>query len=323
MAANFAPILLAGAAAALYFLSKGKNGNGAPTNSGTPLPDVDEGVTHEGAGLPQFKTEEEKEAEAQAAEAARRKEVLDELRWKRLPAGYELPDGMTHEDIWVSADCQAAAIGRDWKPEIKVGAEWYEPAEFWSTFGEGRPPLEGNAQGLWDAGEQRNSDVAVYAVRSLTKLQEYGEVGCADEIPNVRDFDTREEFMDAWNTFNTSKLGLASLYAQIAYADIGPPMLERWEEADPDAWTDWHLNRTAKNAIAAQPNGTENEQTGIAYEFAVRQDYDPCAHPWVICGWAVEEGEVAPEVIDPSNPAHEPFKQLWLDLNEKIQELNA
>jgi hypothetical protein len=296
--ANPLPIIaIAGVVALMLSGKKSRDGEVEPEPEPKP------------GGTPDPKPSEQSEWE-------RRREVLDNLMWSSFPAGYSLPDDMTHGDIWVSIDCEGAAMGRDWKPEIGVGAGVYGPAEFWSEFAQGVRPNYGAQE------ELTKSAVMAFTERALRTRQEFGNLECVDAIPNPEEFDNYSDYANAWTALRNSRPGLAALWDHVYYNHVIGPMMDRWGDADPEAWNEYHVDRTARLARSMLPQEGEAAQIERAYEIATRSELPNCDVPWVVCGWAVDEGAVAPKVIDPNNPEHDPYKELWLELRGRIQQLS-
>ena len=279
---------------------------GEPT-ADSSLPSLDgDGVPDVGKPkLPKVKSQEELAAEQAEADASTLQEVKNGLQWKLLPAGYNIPastptsSGMVHNDIWVSDDCEAAAIGRDWRPIVSLSDKLYTPDSFWKELSGGTPPHV--------AATASNGSSAMMMFAERIFAQDV-ESDCAGHIPRSKDFNNNEDFGNAWTDLRNSYPALAALYDEIYEEHVAPPMLAAWYQVDPEGYAGFQIERMARWAVFTHPNEDVTEQTDQAYFHYVE-------------GFDFEGGEQAPAVLDPSNPDHEMWIDLWLELKSAIQAL--
>jgi hypothetical protein len=237
--------------------------------------------------------------------APTKSEVARAAQWKLIPRGYALPDGITHKDIWVSSDCQAAVMGRDWEPTKRFGDTGnFNPDQsaraIWNRYAEGAPPIEGVGGDL--------SHVEGFSAVLMNDTQSYGTAPC--EMPSPSDFDTAEEWGNEIGRLQNQKPALMDLYDQV-YDRVESEMMYAWALADWDAYVDFQVARTAQWAKVNHPNLSLEDQTDEAYGrmkqkfVAFDPDYEPSF----------------PDVLDPNNPDHEGAIQLWIDLRDSIASL--
>jgi len=271
-----------------------------PTDSGSlPSLEGDDAPDMGNPDIPKIKSQEELLAEQTAAEEASKQEVLAGLQWKMLPAGYDISSQMRHNELWTSDDCEAAAIGRDWQPIVSVNDKLYTPASFWQELAGGTPPHVPTTDSVG------SSAMMAFAEKVLSQDLEYE---CSGHVPLSRDYDNNEDFGNAWTDFRNAYPALAALYDEIYEKHIAPQMSGAWYEVDPDGYSDYQVERMAKWAVNAYPNEDVTEQTDQAYfRFVKSFDFD--------------SDDEAPDVLDPSNPAHQVWIEVWLALNEAIKDL--
>jgi hypothetical protein len=296
--------LLLGAAAAFMLLRK----KDEPTSgAGADLPEPEDSAAPDSTtpNAPQVKTQDELEAELEETEEATRDEVRAALQWRSIPSGYDIPVEMEHNELWVSEDCEAAAMGRDWSPVIEVDGTLYDPAAYWREWGGGVRPNQG-AQSSSDPPQA--SSVMQFTIMAI--MNHSPTLPCRGEIPRPEDYSTHEEYATAWTDFKAANPGMSGrtmdergLFDEIYYNHVTEPMMAAWHDEDPEAWTDYKLDQMAAWAVREHPNEDLTEQTDQAYFEWIKDDSD------------------APRVIDPQNPAHNYYKELWLSLREAIQDL--
>lgn len=291
--------LLLGVAAAFFLMRK----KGEPTEhpdlpslDGDGKPSIDQGK------IPSVKSQEELLAELEAETEATKAQVRAGLQWKLLPSGYDIPNDMGHNEIWVSEDCEAAVVGRDWTPILNYKDKLWSPASFWDEFADGDRPNE-------PTGSNDGSSAAAFYTTSVID-QNNENFDCMEKLPNPSEFDDNQEYGDAWTDLRNSAPGLAELYDFIYSELVGGPMMAAWQNADPQAWFDYQVLRVAKWAHLNYASMSVTDQTDEAYKLFNDQIGD-------LSG----EGITAPAVLDPDNPDHEVYVQLWLDLRDAIQAL--
>jgi len=291
--------LLLGAAAAFMLLKK----KDEPTDDAKgDLPDPEDKAAPETAKpkTPQVKTQEELEEELEESEEGTRDEVRAALQWKTIPSGYDIPEEMEHNELWVSDDCEAAAMGRDWTPVIEIDGTLYDPAAYWREWGDGARPNY--------SGERQLDASSVMQFTTMAIMNHDPNLPCRGEIPLPADFSTHDEYAAAWTDFRNDNPGMSGrtmedrgLFDEIYYNHVMEPMMAAWHDEDPEAWTDYKLDEMAAWAVQNYPNEDLTEQTDQAYFEWIKGDAD------------------APHTIDPGNPAHDFYKELWLSLREAIQ----
>jgi len=298
-------LLLAGVAA--LFLLKGKKGDGGAAEPKSDDPESPTGEKEKPdtgtPKAPKAKTQEELEEEyvdeddGVDEEFVPEEEIVAEALWKKWPAGSELGSpGVQygHQVMYVSEDCEAALIGRDWEPVIEFKEKLYDPASFWREFADGMRPNE-------VIEELGVSNVRWFTDKLLKNRGVYIE--CEVEVPKRGDYASDEEYGNAWTAYLNASRAFAHLFHEIYDRHVKYPMMSAWAQDDPDAYMDYQLFEMAEWAVDKYPNEDVTEQTDQAY-----------------FNW-IEDIEGAPKVLDPDNPAHEDFIDLWVQLNEAIKSL--
>lgn len=223
--------------------------------------------------------------------------VARAAKYKRIPKGYQLPDGITHSDIWVSSDCQAAVMGRDYEPFTNV-ADGEDPALFWSTYAQGARPDYGPEEAV------EKSAAMAFTEMALKTPQSYGTAPCGDQVPDIDEINTYQEYSQAWTDLRNRKLGLAELYDEI-YDRTRSAMMREWANSDPDSAYAFQVGEYAQWAKSNFPNASLEDQTDEAYG-RWKDKFDDADMP---------------DVLDPNNPDHATYIQLWIDLRDSIASL--
>lgn len=305
MAKGPGPALLLAAVAALFLL-KGKKGNG-----GTVAPESDDPGSPGGEKekpatgtpvVPKTKSQEELEESIEPGTEgdATHADIVKEAQWKKWPAGTDEDVLLNktynrgHNIIFASEDCEAALIGRDWNPVISFEDKLYDPASYWRAFAEGVRPNEV----VEDIG---GSHVRWFTDRLFKNRNAIIE--CEVEVPRRTDYEQGVEFDNAWTAYLNESRALAYLNQQVYRLHVKEPMMAAWAEDDPDAYMEYQLHEMAEWAVDKYPNEDVTEQTDQAY-FSWIEGYDD-----------------APGELDPDNPEHEDFIDLWVQLNEMIKSL--
>ena len=292
------PALLIAGAAALYFLSKKKDAPGAKKDSEPKIGNDNEEPDTKAPSAPKAKTQDELEEELGGEDDGEggptQEEIVAEAKWKVWPPGSQLSGSVgEHNVLFASEDCESALIGRDWNPVIEFEGKFYDPASFWVEFGDGKGPLE-----LVE--EIGSSQVNWYSRRLFDNNNAIAE--CDGVIPSPGDYEG-DGYDNAWTALLNGSPALAKLYYQVYSKYVKPPMLAAWAAADPDAYHDYMLVEIAEWAVKNYPNEDQTEQTDQAYFYAISDD------------------DAAPKVLDKNKPAHEPYIDLWLSLNQAIKNL--
>lgn len=295
------PVLLLGLGAAALLL-RGRSG----AKSGTrPLPKDDDipGDTGpmDAVELGEFKTYTQDELrEDREPLSAPVDEVRESLAWKHLPSGYDIPEGMAHNDVWVSNDCEAAALGGDWSPIIEHEGKLYDPGSFWVEFAEGVPPTFTGEDGL------RASPAFTFTIDSLLD----GAPKCMARVPRPDDFETLDEYEAAWSRLRDASpaisginFGDRGLFEEVYYNHVRDPMLAAWKQADPGAYVDWKIDDVARWVVAAKPELKGRERVDFAYSEFVHDDSQ------------------APPKIEIGSDQPQAYQDLWQDLEQAIANL--
>jgi hypothetical protein len=237
--------------------------------------------------------------------------VIAVLEAYKLPPGYSLPTGLTEDDwrktLWVSEDCEAWAMGKDFKKEA---IDPFLP-EFYGAYVDNTmnddPVLAVVPPGEWVEyqfevqGKSTAIDTPVTAavVQTLATIYNGAIKGCADTIPSVSHFASREDYLAGMAEYAQENTNFYTLFYNL-YQYAGPIMEAIWEDRFPEEAQEWHERQWAAQAV---------EQTGLNLEDKTDWAYHH-AYP-----------DECPEVIDPNNPEHDECKEAWLRLRDYITEL--
>jgi len=297
------PALLLGVGAAALLL----RGRGGAAPSGRPLPKDDDipGDTGplDAPELGPFKvyTQEELQ-EDRVPVSASRDEVRESLAWRYLPTGYDIPDGMDHNEVWMSDDCEAAALGGDWSPIIEHEGKLYDPASFWVEFAEGVPPTHTGEEGL------SASPAFTFTIEALSDgLSE----GCLTKIPRPEDFETSDEYDAAWGRLRDASPSISGpnfedrgLFEEVYYNHVRDPMLAAWKQADPGAYVDWKIDDVARWIVGSKKELKGRERVDFAYSEFVHGDPE------------------APAKIEIGSDQPQAYQDLWQDLEQAIANMD-
>lgn len=169
--------------------------------------------------------------------------------------GYAPPADMTTTDLWVSPDCQAYVVGADWYPTIEgvdayiwfktvynadavntpgtLPALWVEHVMdvYYMLTGEALEAnrnfvlFDGNQYGMklwdmpaWDFGRFNDMISPADAVATLV-LREASPL-CEETMPLMGDYDTEDDFGDAWEIWATQYPALQEVYWVIRGAAV-------------------------------------------------------------------------------------------------------
>jgi hypothetical protein len=292
--------LLIGAAAAFFLLSKKKEDE--PKASGS---DDNE---NKGVGEykpPKAKTQEELKDELEADDedqGVNSEEVIAEAAWKRMAPGADATQADAHNVIWASDDCESALIGRDWKPVIEFEGKLYDPGSFWTEFAEGERPNK-----KLDA-LNGDSNVSWFTERVFNRNHSNSQMYCDIKVPKRSDFSSEEAYGNGWTDFLNTYPGVAELYFKIYNDYVGFPMIAAWAYADPEGYEEYEIGDAARKAVSQFPNENETEQTDQGYFM-------------FIDGIAEIGGVAPPQVLNPDDPGHQPFIDIWLRIRDAIRDL--
>jgi hypothetical protein len=289
------PAILLGLGAA-FFLMRREDGNSRRKDDDIP---GDTGPL-ESPELGKFRTytQEELQSELEPMRAPS-KEVLEALAWSYLPKGYEIPDDMAHNDVWVSEDCEAAALGGDWSPIIEHEGRLYDPASFWEAFAEGVPPTHTGEDGL------TGSPAFAFTIAAL----EDQAPKCMARVPRPEAHESLEEYEAAWGRLRDASPAISGpnfddrgLFEEVYYNHVRDPMLAAWKQADPEAYIDWKIDDVARWVVRAKPELEGRERVDFAYSEFVHDDPN------------------APSAIEIGSDQPQQYQALWQDLASAIDE---
>lgn len=229
---------------------------------------------------------------------ATRDEVREALAWKHLPNGYDIPDGMAHNDVWVSEDCEAAALGGDWSPIIEHEGRLYDPGSFWETFANGVPPTHTGDDGL------AASPAFQFTIAALED-----QAPCMSRVPRPDRYESVEDYEAAWARLRDASPAISGtkfddrgLFEEVYYNHVRDPMLAAWKQADPAAYMDWKIDDVARWVVNAKPDLSARERVDFAYSEFVHDDPN------------------APPKIEIGSDQPQQYQDLWRDLERAIQE---
>jgi hypothetical protein len=273
-------------AGALFYLTRKKE------DEKETLPDVS----------PDWGKPEQPSGEPTAEDIADRQAYFDGLKFKRK--GYtedvmveDLPFGLDPDGFYSSDDCNITAIGGDFeKPYIIVGEEpdeqYVDPVGFWKYV---------------DATTSRPNDTGPNQTGLSTAMQFslrlFEDADCYEKIPKPGAYATREAYDNAWTHFLNAYPAFSQLFMEIHENYVTEPMMDAWAAQDPVGSNQYEMSLVVQEALENFPNESVNEITNQAYYSLFYDDAN------------------APDVIDPANPAHDPYKQAWLDLRDLVVQM--
>jgi len=299
------PLLLVAGVGALLFLMK----SGEDEDEPKPLPDVepkpgdpdeDEPPPKEDEPPPKEDEPPPKEDEPPPDDIIEDEEVpaqeaFDALSFKRKDGKAEkvtvddIPEGFDHASLFISEDCSVFIIGRDWKPFVLANNTPYSPEAWYLEFGNGKRPTD---QG---AAQMDVSVVLDYADRL------FSDKNCYEKIPNKRNYQVREEYDNAFTHFLNSEPSLRDGFFEVYYERVTPPMMDAWADVDPEGYEQYAIEHMVDEVFKDYPTLDDvDDLTEIAYERLTKEDPD------------------APALIDPQNPDHEEYEQLWLAIRDAV-----
>lgn len=235
--------------------------------------------------------------------------ILVMLEDYRLPEGRSLPEGLTdqqwRENIWISGDCKAWALGKQFKGKLST----YWP-EFYDAYVDltmqQNPDLALVPPGEWVDFQFVDQEMTEGIVEDPYKVAvakillglyggEYAD--CVEKLPEASDFSSGEAYRDAWIAFADEHKNFYALFYNLAiYAE--EHMLALYQQRFPEAAEEWMEREWAYEAVY-QEGLNEEDMTDWAYHHA----YPRC-----------------PEVIDQNNPEHQECMQAWLRLRDYVRE---
>lgn len=248
------------------------------------------------------------EEEDKAADKAQVEQIVALLEDYRLPEGYSLPD-LSEDDwrraLWVSDDCKAWALGKDFKDTVLADylPEFYGayvelamaddpvlavvPPDDWVRFQVGEGTLGGYVEDPAKAG----------VARALLTYAGGRFAHCAEGLPEASDYQTGEEYLMAWEGYLQDNPNFYTLFYRLW--QYSKDLMEAlWEDSYPDQATEWVEREWALDAADQQGLDVE-DMTDWAYHHA----YPQC-----------------PEVIDPNNPEHAECQAAYLRLRDYVKE---
>jgi len=245
--------------------------------------------------------------EDKTPEPAQVEQIVALLEDYRLPEGYSLPDLSADEwrrSLWVSDDCKAWALGKDFKATVLADylPEFYGayvemamgddpvlavvPPDDWVRFQVGEGTIGGYVEDPAKAG----------VARALLTYLGGRYAFCAEGLPEASDYQTGDEYLAAWEAYAQDEPNFYTLfYALWQYSKT--LMEAMWEESYPDQAQEWVEREWAIDA--AKEDASLEDRTDWAYHHA----YPEC-----------------PEVIDVNNPEHAECQAAYLRLRGYIQE---
>jgi len=215
----------------------------------------------------------------------------------------DIPPGFSHDQLYISEDCSLFLIGRDWEPTVITdgednvvtdgtstdGSTVHTPTSWYDKYGDGGDPT-------YSGEDQMQISVALDFTDSFFLYN-----NCYETIPHKHYYTTREEYDNAWTAFLNTNAALRDGFFEVYYNRVEAPMLDAWEKADPDGFALYAIGRAVDSVLQANPTlSNVIELTDIAY--VILTEDDPSA----------------PTVIDPQNPSHQEYKDLWLAIQDMV-----
>ena len=249
-------------------------------------------------------------------------EVRKNLAAKNLPSGYDIPDGFGDNDAWVSDDCKAFAIGRNFfTSHIDNAKKVYIDIldQLMSSGDSGRESIAVFSHPEeWDARTLVEYEVeAGFDTPGLVWARSRLPADCAALVPSAKDYSTGQwrDYNNAWQTFSQTHPALADFVTQMAqFAD--QQMGDVWQEAaiDPEgemlfvdeiydfdlagepftAGEGYDMRMLVREVLQDLPEASVGDVTNEVY-----------ARMNALTG-------TCPDVIQANNPDHAYCKALWL-----------
>jgi hypothetical protein len=258
----------------------------------------------------QEESEEAEKSEGPEREPGPRKnEIRENLEAHRLPAGYELPDDFEADDVWVSEDCQAYAIGgrffQDRAEDVRgayaeiVAALQAEEDSALGELATMSHPTEWDRRSLVEMSSRPAEDnPSIVWVRGVLPS------ACASFIPAAEDSSSWEDHAARWEAFGEDYSALSEVITHLA------------------EWADGEMASVWLETLAAQPYITLAEMPVTSGEiFEIREaaiEVNEQSPSLTLDDRADEvyarlysSVDACPKVIDPQNPDHNYCKELW------------
>jgi hypothetical protein len=209
----------------------------------------------------------------------------------------DLPDFMDETSFFLSDDCNVATVGAEFeKPYILIGEgpneEWVDPVKFWQA-------MDATGSRPNDSGP----DETDLSTAMRFSLQLFQETPCYEKIPKPGSYSTRQAYDNAWTHFLNAYPALSKLFMGIHNDYVVDPMMEAWGQKNPVGFKDWKMREVVADTIEDFPGYNTEDLTDEAYFRFYDGDAD------------------MPQVIDPSNPSHQPYMQTWLELQTLVVEM--
>jgi len=308
------PILPIVAIVALAALAGGRRKKDAPDagkelegeQSGTPdLPSVGDDRPWE---------KDEKKPPPHTGDTEQYEQVMGRLHAKHLPEGMKPPPNFGDNDVWVSDDCKAWAIGGNFLPSHidNVQTTYIQIAqdllaledEGTNALVVGSHPSEWDARTLTEfAGVAKPNPGMVWVRANLPE-------GCRDLVPDPGNYPGWFAYNAAWDDFAQARPALSELVTILAtYADreMGEVWWDGgWADTEEFFWDgipvtageEFDHRDVIRSTLEDLPDESDGDVANEAYQRL--RDF----------------GGQCPEVIDPNNPDHGYCKYLWLHLRD-------
>lgn len=239
-------------------------------------------------------------------------DVRDELAGSNLPGGTDIPSGMGHADAWVSDDCQAWAIGRDF-----FASHGDEVEDYYDDL----------VQGYLDTGNAALAELVIYThpsewdVRTFVEgaytydtpamqwVREQLPLDCQKLVPEPQDFETFAAYDQAWATFAAQNPVLSEyvtvlaefaddVLAELWMAEYGNEVYFEVAGEPITAFMEYEHRSVIRDVLGEAPDQSIEDVTDEAY------------------ARLYSDLEICPEVIDPDNPEHQFCQEIWLRLRD-------
>jgi len=308
------PILPIMAIIALAALAGGRKKKDAPKageklggqKSETPdLPSVDDDRPWE---------KDDKKPPPHTGDTEHYEQVMGRLHAKHLPPGAKPPENFGDNDVWISDDCKAWAIGGNFLPShiddvqttyVKIITDLLALEDPGITTLVGMShPSEWDARTLTEfGGVAKPNPGMVWVLRNLPE-------GCRALIPDPGNYPGWMAYNAAWDDFAETRPALAefvTILADFADKEMGEIWWDggwadeidfEWDDIPVTAGEEYDNRQMLRDTLQDLPDAEDGDVANEAYHRLV------------------DFGNGCPEVIDPQNPNHQYCKFLWLHLRD-------
>lgn len=271
--------------------------------SDTDLPNVDDEEEKDLPGVddkdPPLDDDEDKDPEASDEEIKEDTiKLMNEYYNPYLLTGISGPNNVNEKKIWISNDCMNWGVRKGYDlslpekylyPNPTNPDKLTTPWQYWEKIGADLSPAP-----IYLADLPSDSPHAAIAANIVDYF-----TPCDISPPRRKQFKTYGEYKIVRNKFAETPLGKLFEYLSSTIKNV---MLAPWEKKYPEKAKMETLKAWAMWAIKNNPNLNDfGKLTDIAYTGLVSQ---------------IPE---APKKIDPKNPAHKPYLDMWMRINIEVK----